>query len=114
MFLIKRIGDSMQNSMKNLTTNATANNLGAVAVILTKDTAADLGVKEVTVWNEQHSNYEDLWAWLNMPNHLKVDTFRTVHIADDYFSMEFNKDEILSFYEIGYSNRKQTNRSKNR
>lgn len=82
-------------------------------VILVKDTA-NSRVKEVTIWNEQHTNYEDLWAWLNMPNYLKVDTFRTVHIADDYFSVQFNKDDILFFYEIGYFDRKETARSKNR
>lgn len=83
-------------------------------MIFVKDTTADLGVKEVTVWSEQVTNYEGMWEWLNAANYLKVDTFRAVHIADDYFSKEFNKKEILSFYEIGYADRKETERSKNR
>lgn len=100
--------------MATETLNETTNNLGTVAVIITKDTSAELGVKEVTVWSEQVTNYDDLWTWLNAANNLKVDTFRAVHIADDYFSKEFNKKEILSFYEIGYADRKETERSKNR
>lgn len=100
--------------MATETLNETNNNLGTVAVILVKDTTVELGVKEVTVWSEQVTNYEGMWEWLNTPNYLKIDTFRTVHIADDYFSVEFSKEEILFFYEISYSDRKETERSKNR
>ncbi|GEM_PF-5838619 len=92
-------------------TNTATNKLGTVAVILLKDETAELGVKEVTVWSEQCTNYEDLWIWLNTPT--ETSQFKTVHIADDYFSVEFKKDDILHFYEIDYFSRKQTDRSKN-